>query len=426
MRDAYSFFTPLILMTELNMISKFAIQAFLARSATPGPTMAAFHAAFTCYYAMVSATEVCVPLGISYIKSRADVFHVVGFMALVLTLPMAVVAITVFTPVGDWMYGEAFGLSKRAVAEARMTSGILMLSAPILLARGTAFALLMMNRRTLFITASTLVRLSSLVGSLFIWPLFVEGAAIGAAALVTCMAAETLFAWCFAWRLYLALPLSAPKQRYALLWRFTWPLALNHSAEMGTVFIINLCMGRLNDAELALAAFGMAHSVAGLLMAPLRNLAQTAQTLVARRSDVTVLLHFSTHMVAALAIVSLVLFHSPALARWVLIDQAGLTAELFTICAPAMQIAAGLAVGWGFSSLFRGLLAGARTTGALAVTGILRLLTAAIFGASVFLFADLNGAVIGMSAWIASYAVEAAYSGMRLHRMGWYAQVRSS
>ena len=42
LRDAYGFFLPLVMMIELNMLSKSAIHAFLARSATPAATLAGF------------------------------------------------------------------------------------------------------------------------------------------------------------------------------------------------------------------------------------------------------------------------------------------------------------------------------------------------------------------------------------------------
>ncbi|MEZ5856420.1 MAG: hypothetical protein R3D67_17345 [Hyphomicrobiaceae bacterium] len=64
------------------------------------------------------------------------------------------------------------------------------------------------------------------------------------------------------------------------------------------IFVINLFLGRLTKAELAIAAFGVAHGLVSLLMAPMRNLAQSAQTLVSRREDVRTLMIFATQLVA--------------------------------------------------------------------------------------------------------------------------------
>src|SRR5262245_31938079 len=51
LRDCYWFFGPLVLMVELNMMSKSVIHAFLARTDSPSAALAAFNAAFTFYFA---------------------------------------------------------------------------------------------------------------------------------------------------------------------------------------------------------------------------------------------------------------------------------------------------------------------------------------------------------------------------------------
>ena len=80
---------------------------------------------------------------------------------------------------------------------------------------------------------------------------------------------------------------------------------------MGVILAINLFLGRLNDAEIAIAAFGVIHGLASFLMAPMRNLAQTAQTLVAQRADVRVILIFTGQLVAGFIVLALVLFQTP-------------------------------------------------------------------------------------------------------------------
>lgn len=422
LRDCYAFFTPLVLMVELNMISKSAIHAFLARTATPDVTLAAFNAGFTFYFAITSATEVIVALSLSYLKSRADLLRLIGFTAAVLAAPLAIVLATVFTSLGNEIFGNWFGLSPQGQIEARWATGMLALSVPVLLLRGTAFALLMLNRRTLIITWSTLVRLGSLGLSLFVLPLWLEGAAIGAAALVFCMAAETVFAWFFAWKYLLAMPaVRQTDDTFGGYWRFSWPLIINASAEMGVIFTINLYLGRLNEAELAIAAFGVIHGLVSLLMAPMRNLAQTAQTLVARREDVRTMLLFTGQLTGGFIVFALVLFQTP-LRDVVLRGIMGLTPELAAYCEPAMGMAFTMAAFWACSALFRGLLSKARTTKTLALAGVLRIGTAVLAGTVSLFHPDLNGGVLGVGAWVLSYVVETALSGWRLRRLGWFVE----
>jgi progressive ankylosis protein len=418
--DAYRFFTPLILMTELNMISKSAIHAFLARADNPGATLAAFNTAFTFYYAITSASEVTAPLALAWLKGRAELGYLFGFMVLIMGVPLALVGITSFTSAGEWFYGDVFGLGKRATADAQLTAGILLVSAPILLARGLAFALLMRARLTLLITSSTLIRLVSLAGSLAFWPFILDGAAIGAAALVTCMAVETTFAWAFAWRQWRALPPQAPRRPgYWSMWQFAWPLAMNQSAELGVVFTINIFLGRLPGAELAIAAFGVAHGLVGVLLGPMRNLSHTAQTLLAKHEDVRVLLIFSAQLALLGAVGCIVLFNTPLTAS-VLHDLMGLDAQLAAACEPSLRFAVLICAFWAFAALFRGMLANARTTGALALTGGLRVAVAALVGTIGAWHGNVDGATLGMFAWIASYAIEMTITAHRLRQLNWF------
>lgn len=420
--DCYWFFGPLVLMVELNMISKSVIHAFLARTPDPSVTLAAFNSAFTFYFAMTSATEVMALLCLSFLKSRADVPRLMAFTATLLLLPFAVSVAVVFTGLGSAIFGGWFSLSAKAQVEARAMVGVLVLSMPILICRGTAFALLMLNRRTLIITWSTLVRLLSLTASLAILPKWMDGAAVGGAALVLCMASETIFAWAFAWRLLLKLPsVRQSQESFIGYWRFSWPLIINSSAEMGVIFVITLFLGRLGTAELAIAAFGVVHGLVSLLMAPMRNLTQSAQTLVARREDVRTMVVFSAQLVAFFTILALILFETP-LRDTILRGIMGLTPELADYAKPGLALSFLLAGFWSCTALFRGLLAKARTTNSLAASGILRIMTAAIAASVCLVAPSLNGALLGVAVWILSYVIETVISSWRLHKLGWFVE----
>jgi Na+-driven multidrug efflux pump len=422
LRDCYWFFVPLVLMVELNMMSKSVIHAFLARTDNPSAALAAFNAAFTFYFAITAASEVTVVLCLSFLKSRADSLRLSRFIALILSLPIAIAIAVTFTRAGDVVFGSWFGLGAQATAEARHAVGLLTISAPFLLCRANAFALLMLARRTIIITFSTLVRLLSLTVSLAILPMWLSGAAIGAAALVICMASEAIFSWAFAWRHLMALPATRPvHETIGQYWSFAWPLIINASAELGSIFTINLFLGRLATAELAIAAFGVVHGLVSLLMAPVRNLAQSAQTLVARREDVRTIIVFSVQLVGLFMLLGLVLFQTP-LRDTILRGLVGLTPELAAYSQPAMAISFVMAAFWGCTALFRGLLATARTTGSLAASGVLRVVTAAAACSAVFANPQLNGATLGIIAWMLSYAVEAAVSTWRLRRLGWFVE----
>ena len=413
----YRFFIPLIFMTELNMISKSVINAFLARMDDSSIVLAAFHSAFTLYYSLASGTEVCSLLTLSYMRTRRALGHLLRFMVIIVAIPCGIAQLLVFTSLGDLAFRILFGISDAAVAEAKTATFLLSLSAPILICRSIAFGLLMIDRKTIFITWATLARLASLAASLVLLPLVLEGAAVGAGALVFAMLCETAVAVFLARRVYAGLPDhgEAPPSLGAQ-WRFSWPLMLNSSAEMGMVFAISLFLGRLPDPDLALAAFAVVYGLASLILSPLRNLLQSAQTLARRAEDRRVLLRFAGQLILFFGAAAVLLFHTP-LDRLVLAEAMGLEPALEAYCAPAMQIAFVMAAFWGLSAVFRGLLAGARATGALAVSGPARVAAAALVASAALLLDDGNGAVIGIAAWMAGYGAEAAILAVWVRRL---------
>ncbi|MBT6912897.1 MAG: hypothetical protein HOA21_17215, partial [Rhodospirillaceae bacterium] len=114
-------------MTELNMISKSVINAALARSPDQNVTLAAFHVAFTLYFALSSSTEVCSLLTLSYLKTKRALLPLVRFMVLIVLVPWSIAQLVAFTYLGDWAFGGLFGASEAVVAEAKTATFLLSL-----------------------------------------------------------------------------------------------------------------------------------------------------------------------------------------------------------------------------------------------------------------------------------------------------------
>jgi O-antigen/teichoic acid export membrane protein len=418
LRSAYRFFLPLIFMTELNMISKSVVHAFLARMTQAETALAGFNVSFTFYYSVTSATEVSALLTLSYAKDRQSLLQLLKFFCLLIALPWTLTLCVAFTELGTWLYRDLFGASDEAVRQAKLATFVFSLSAPVLVLRAFSFGLLMLSQRTIFITYATFFRLASLGASLIVIPWYIDGAAAGAAALVFCMFVETCVSWLFAWPEFRRLPRhaegwSVPKFRE--LWRFAWPLMLNSSSEMGMVFAINIALGRLASPDLALAAFGVVHGLVSLLMSPLRNLVHTAQTLIHSSQDFRVLVRFTAQLSVIFSVLGAVLFLTP-LEHWVLHDIMGLEPRLEDYVSTGMQMAFLMAGVWGFSALFRGVLAGRRSTTMLATTGLARVSAAAGVAALGLSLGAVNGAILGLIAWLSGYASEAALLYRKLRR----------
>jgi len=307
------------------------------------------------------------------------------------------------------------------VMQAKSATFLLSLSAPILITRSICFGLILMHQRTIFITYATCIRLASLAVSLAFLPKFLAGAAVGAAALVICMALETVVALAFTQRIFRNLPqgteagAEAPPT-FRQQWRFSWPLMMNTAAEMGVVTVVSIFLGLTADPDLALAAYSIVYGLVSLLMSPMRNLVPTAQTLVKTIADRRPIFVFALHLIVFFGLLGFVLFHTP-LENYVLFNAMGLKLELRDYCAPALQLAFLMSAAWAYSALFRGLLAGARNTTMLAVSGVSRVGVAALILSVSLLFVTANGAVIGLVAWMAGYVAEAGLLALQLRHL---------
>ncbi|MCZ6474554.1 MAG: hypothetical protein O6934_14070 [SAR324 cluster bacterium] len=408
MKDPTWFFMPLIFTAELMMISHSIIHGFLARLEAPTVTLAAFSIAFILHGVTGSPLWVGPQVAIAFISDRRSVLRLFWFQIQAALAPTAVMLAVSWTPAGEWLYAEFMGASAEVVRQAQQATVYFALVFFVVPFRNTATALIMLKRRTALITLGTLVRLLSLGGSLYLLPFWFGGASVGALALFLCIAVESLFSLAMARAFYLDLPgqRGAPVA-YGELWRFSWPLMLNQAAEGAVFFLINFFLGRLARPDLALAAFGVMRGIQMLLLSSLRNLAQTAQTLTRSREDLRVMLRFSFWVVLAHSLIALLVFVTPV-RWWLLYTVMGLSRELAEYIAMPLVLSFVVAVFWGYSSLFKGLMIALRRTGSLAVTGFVRIAVVIAVGSVTLIAADINGALVGVLAFAGAFAAECA------------------
>ena len=290
-------------------------------------------------------------------------------------------------------------------------TGVLFFIMPAIAFRSAATALIMLNQRTILVTLGTLARVLSLAFFLAVLPRFAGGALVGAFAHLLCVHVESGMMSAVAWRYYLRLPDDDGRTpRYRELWRFAWPLFVNHLAESGVILSINFFLGRLAQADLALAAYGVLHGLVRLLLSPVRNLTHTALTLVRTREERRMMLGFSWQVVLLFSGLLFVLFYTP-LSGWVLNTVMGLPQELSGYISPALLFSLLTGVAWGYAALFRGLLAAARNTRPFAKSALTRLAVVVTFGLSTLFLPWQNGAVFGILAFTSAYVAEALVLG---------------
>jgi progressive ankylosis protein len=413
-RDAAAFFLPLIFMAQLMMISHTVIHGWLARGRVPTESLAAFSIAFAINALCSSIFRPFHQIVLSFVGDRRSLRRVWSFgMVFVLAAVVGILCVAL-TPLGDWVYGGALGAGPVVVREARQASLILAFIFPLQCTRNVGAGLLMVRRQTLLISYTTGVRLAALLGLLLVLGLVLDGAVLGAAALVGCIGVEAAVVVAVAWPFYHGLPeASREPPAYGEIWGFSWPLIANATLENGLTVLVNVFVGRLPNPDLNLAAFGVTRGLLMLMMSPLRNLAQTAQALTRTREDLRQVLRFTRLAFAAFMALIALIFYTPL--RAVFLGRVlGLAPQLQAAVEPAVLLFLATPPLWALGAAYRGLLAGARQTGVLAFTGAVRLAAVLAIAGAGLAWPGANGAVVGVLALGGAFGAEAALLGRSL------------
>jgi progressive ankylosis protein len=412
-RVAVLFFLPLIISTELHQLSHSLVHAFLARLGDATITLAAFSIAFAFNTTLSGVISVQVQAGLSYITDKRSFWRIARFYFLFSLLPFLAIEAFALTPLGDWLFGVVIGASPEATRLAKHASAVMGLWIFPNQVRNMATALCMMHRRTLPISYATVIRIVSQAFMLMVLPFWMEGAVAGAASLVGCMTVEAIYMYWVSRAYYDELPEEGEQASYRHMWRFSWPLMVTQVTENGVPLVINFFLGRLAHPDLALAAFGVVNALKSLVASPLRNMAQTAQALVHSREDMDTILRFANRVTLVYVLLVGVLFYTP-MRDVILSGVMGLPATLSAYATPGVQMVLLVVIAWGYASLFRGMLAAMRRTGAIAASAVMRLLVVTMVGSVTLIAPDLNGAAVGVTAVGAAFLTESLILGWRL------------
>jgi progressive ankylosis protein len=414
LRDAYKFFVPLMFMAELMMISHAIVAAFLARMDNPQPILAAYSVSFAVHGMLGSPVWACQIIFLSYIRDRWSMLRLAMFglqaFASVLWIWLALAV----TPLGDWFFKELFGVSQSVADSAKLCMLAALLIPPSSIIRSLAYGLLMVERKTIFVTLGTSVRLITLGIFLAIMTEQFEGAVVGVLAMAACVALEAVVAVAIAYPAFKRLPVRVgPPPTYRELWRFSWPIMIMQTAESGVTVTANFFLGKLARPELALAAFGVMDSIMRVLLHPLRNLIHTTQTLVRTRADAKMMAVFTLHMTVLFSGLTL-LFHVPWVRDRALLGVMGLPADMAAYITPALELSGLLAIAMGAAGLTRGMLIASKNTSVIALTSGARIAAVAGVGAIGVALEVSDGAMVGLLAMAVAFGSEGLILGIRL------------
>jgi Na+-driven multidrug efflux pump len=412
------FFLPLIFMSELIQLSHAITNAFLARLLAPKEIIAAFSVAFGLNIMAGGVTMATVQTGICFITDRTTFWRLLRFCLLLVLIPFFVVEFIALTPVGEIVFGDWMGASPGVVSQARWASAIMGFWTFPILIRNLCYAMAMNQRQTILITYATAVRLVSLIGFLFVFSIWFDGAVVGAMATVGGMTVEATY-MVFASRSYfLNLKKNTDQPAGAKdFWSFSWPLMLMQITENGVMFVLNFFLGQLKNPDLAIASFGIVYGLVRIILAGPRNLVQTSQSLVHGREDLRAMFQFTLGLILFYCGLIFVLFYTP-LNEWILGVVIGLTTELSGYCQKALKLIFLIAIFWATAATLRGTLSAMRKTFVIAVSAGVRLVVFAGIGSFAFLYPHLNGAVLGVLAIAGAFAAETILLSWYLWQQG--------
>jgi O-antigen/teichoic acid export membrane protein len=416
-REIALFFFPLLLNVQLMSLSHTIINGALARYADYVTALAGMSVAMVVHLFIASPSYQNHTVTIAMVRGRQSMYGVLLFVALVAAYVSVMLGLIAYSRLGDLLLIRLLGAPPEIAAAAKEALQLLMLLPFFTGLRGFFQGLVIQARKTTLISVATGVRVAALLGFLVGGESWFNGAQLGAFALVSCVITETLVMALFAWRVHLPLsrPTPAEKSTGEIL-RYAFPLAYSSCLQQTIPLLINSILGRLPDAPLALAAFGVIRGFLFLLAGPMRNLQQAHLTLVNNDADGLVLRRFA--LIVALGLGLLVLLVAGPAADLVLGKALGVDAQLLEYLRLPLAACALFPLLYASCNLLRGWFSGAHKTGLLGYStlvksGFLLLVWWPIVGWQ----PPFSGLAVGISLLLTAEIVEAVYLRVQRQRL---------
>jgi progressive ankylosis protein len=407
MKEISRFFFPLLLNVQLMSLSHSIINASLARLDDYVTALAAFSVAMILHLFVASPSYQNHTITIAMVRGRRSRRSTLLFVLLVAGYVSLMLYLLAYTPVGSFVLVSVLGVDQAIADGAREVLGILMFLPFFTGLRGFFQGLVIRARRTGLVSSATGIRVGALLLLLFLGRGWFAGASLGAFALLGCIVIETAFMAWFARRV--ALPADGFGERStAQIFRYAFPLAYSSCLQQTIPLVINAILGRLPDAPLALAAFGIIRGFLFLLAGPMRNLQQAYLTLVHQETDYRVLIRFFYRTSLGMGLITLLV--AWPLNALVLGRIMGIAPGLRDYLSLPLAVCAIFPLLYGAANLLRGYFAGTHQTTKLGYSTLLKLLfVIGCYPLFVGLELPFAGIVIGIFMLLSAELVEAGY-----------------
>lgn len=325
--DVLRFFLPLAVSGMLMMFTHTIINPGLARTVDPIISTAAYAVAVSLGAIFEAPLVMLRQTGMALISSRQS-YQVVLLMAniTVIFFMTIVLAIGYVPALGHFAFQDILGVADELLAPTISAFRVTMLLPISSALRCLYQSLILLNKRTTYITIGMFIRVAFMIALVYCFSTFrwVVGPLVGAIAIVGGIFIEGVSAYWFGRKL---IPEGETTITPRAAWQFYLPLiASSLFVAMGKPFI-NAGLARMPDAAISLAAFNVATSFAWVLISPSQNMHQVTMVFGRDRGHRPLVRRFG----AALAIISTAslwaISFSP-LGRWLLDALIQVPAEL--------------------------------------------------------------------------------------------------
>jgi Na+-driven multidrug efflux pump len=407
-------YLPLAASWALMLLEAPLINAFLARGADPELSLAAYGIAQSIILVVEAPVLMILELSIALSRNLADFREIRRFYVLVGLAITALGLLLFYTPLGGLLLCDIMGIPP-TIAEATIPALRILVWWPLPIGwRRLYQGVLVNDGRTRIISIATALRLVVLLAVLALGQSFgtIPGATLGAITMVVAViieagvihwAALSTFRGSLSQKTADAASISL---RY--LWLFYLPLAVTSVLRQSIRPLITAGIAAAPMAELSLAAWPVAFSLASIFWGPTLGLQPVTVALTSGKDSWHTVSRFvlavGSLLTSALALVAFTPLLSVVLGQ--LFGISGAVAEL---AAPAVRIQVLLPLAYTFHALFTGLLVKKGHTSAVRTAKTVDMV---VVGVTLFLglrYSGLLGSALGATAIIAGALVEAIW-----------------
>lgn len=313
MKQISIFFLPLVLNVQLMSVSHSIINSALARLDDYVLALASFSVAMVVHLLFASPSYQNHTITLAVVRGPRSFRSMVIFVVIIALFVSVMLNLIAHTPFGDIILRTVLGVEEDVAKGAKEAITFMALLPFFTGFRGFFQGLVIRSHRTHLVSIATSVRVAALLGFIVLGRRWFDGAQLGAFALVSCVALESMVMGAMAYRNRGSVPGKKGdgevdlQQTPLKVLRFAMPVAFSSGLQQTIPVVINAIVSRLPDATLALAAFGVIRAIMFMLAGPMRNLQQVYLAMVESAADYKVLLRFfyRTSLVMALLVLML-------------------------------------------------------------------------------------------------------------------------